>query len=291
MQSKDINSQYRKCIQSTKFCKMTQKILNAHYGIQLPKPTVQDLKERGLASDEHAAALPPPTAEELLGTYCIARSVLAASSGVPDYQRAARVVIKDYADGKLLFCHSPPKLEDLTASNSDPMDEIGFHKETLLTCLSRTSKLREKINPLFEQNQDGGDEDDFDTSPVGENSDNNNEQNDVLDALDELDIQDDLDLLDVVGGFAETTSAEHKAPAGKRGKAHKSIQKHGKKGRKGRNKDPYGCHSTPDEEILGSGSGGTGLVVKAGKYGKRGYTRPTSYAGARSETTRPNPVR
>eukprot|EP00521_Asterionellopsis_glacialis_P007496 CAMPEP_0195282226 /NCGR_PEP_ID=MMETSP0707-20130614/1195_1 /TAXON_ID=33640 /ORGANISM="Asterionellopsis glacialis, Strain CCMP134" /LENGTH=753 /DNA_ID=CAMNT_0040341179 /DNA_START=104 /DNA_END=2362 /DNA_ORIENTATION=- len=274
--------------------RIPREILNAHYGIQLPKPTVQDLKERGLAGHDGAAALPPPTAEELLGTYCIARSLLAASSGVPDYQRAARIVIKDYADGKLLFCHSPPNIKDLTTSARDPMDEMGFHKETLLTCLSRTDKLREKINPLLEQKQDGGDDDGGDALSIGDNNgdfkdNDNNEQSDVLDALDDLDIQDDLDLLDVVGGFAETTSAEHKAPAGKRGKAHKSIQKHGKKGRKGRNKDPYGCHSTPDEEILGAGSGGTGLVVKAGKYGKRGYTRPTSYAGARSATTT-NPV-
>jgi len=240
-----------------------------------------------------AAALPPPTAEELLGTYCIARSLLAASSGVPDYQRAARMVIKDYADGKLLFCHSPPNIKDLTASARDPIDEMEFHKETLLTSLSRTNKLRERINPLLEQKQDGGDDDGGEMLSAGDNDDDfknndNNEHSHVLDALDDLDI--DFDLLDVVGGFAETTSAEHKAPAGKRGKAHKSIQKHGKKGRKGRNKDPYGCHSTPDEEMLGAESGGTGLVVKAGKYGKRGYTRPTSYAGARSATTA-NPVR
>jgi len=52
--------------------------------------------------------IPPPTAEEFLTTYCIARSMLAASSGVPDFQRASRIVIKEYAAGKLLYCHAPP---------------------------------------------------------------------------------------------------------------------------------------------------------------------------------------
>ena len=35
-------------------------------------------------------------------------------SRVPDYQHASRVVVKDYSEGKLLYCHSPPPIEDNT---------------------------------------------------------------------------------------------------------------------------------------------------------------------------------
>ena len=48
-------------------------VLNAQYGIVLPEPSGHELREKGL----HGKPLPPPTAEELLGTYCIARSIIA----------------------------------------------------------------------------------------------------------------------------------------------------------------------------------------------------------------------
>jgi hypothetical protein len=54
-----------------------------------------------------------------------------------------------------------------------------------------------------------------------------------------------------------------------------------RKGNKIRNKDPYGCHTSPDEMLNGS-TVATGAVVMAGKYGKKGYTRPTSYAGPKT---------
>jgi len=65
----------------------------------------------------------------------------------------------------------------------------------------------------------------------------------------------------------------------KKGKTPK--QKWGKKDRKNRNKDPYGCHSTPDVSLYGDGNNNGGVVVNAGKYSKKGYTRPTSYPVAR----------
>ncbi len=69
--------------------RIPREIINAHYGIHVPTPTHHDMRERGLTE------LPPPTAEELLNTFCVARSFLAAVSGVPDYQRGAKPIIKD----------------------------------------------------------------------------------------------------------------------------------------------------------------------------------------------------
>lgn len=255
-------------------CKrIPREVLNAHYGIKLPVPSMQDLRERGLAVHEPLASsggsvgtiigarLPPPTAEELLGTYCVARSMLAASSGVPDYQRASRIVIKDYTEGKLIYCHAPPNRQ----GNND-----NYQRETIVTMLKNISKLKEKLGIELEAIQEKEDQ---------EGMPNNADYD--LDEFDGLDIADDLDILDVVGGLAAEEEELNKSVGGKRGKAHKSINKHGKKGRKQRNKDPYGCHSEPDPELLASGNGG--IFANAGKYG-HSYTRP-DYAGTRGVKT------
>jgi large subunit GTPase 1 len=225
-------------------CKrIPREILNAQYGFKLPY------------SKEHLDpnTVPTPTAEELLTTYCIARSMIAASSGIPDYQMAARLVVKDYAAGKLLFCHAPP-----TANAA------SFQRETILLALSRTKKLREKFETVIEEEQHRQEQ-----NPEDNSADEDNESEDDLDLL---------EFMDGVGG-----GVQEKANGGKRGHAHKTMHKHGKKGRKLRNKDPYGCHSTPDD-TLGGNTVSNGAVVKAGKYSRAGYTRPTSYAGARGVT-------
>ncbi|KAI9727766.1 MAG: hypothetical protein M1834_008005 [Cirrosporium novae-zelandiae] len=62
-----------------------------------------------------------PTAEELLIAYAKARGFSTSGLGQPDASRAARYILKDYVNGKLLFCHSPP---------SDPaMDEREFNRD------------------------------------------------------------------------------------------------------------------------------------------------------------------
>lgn len=220
--------------------RIPREILNAQYGIQIPVKT----------NPLHPDDIPTPTAEELLETYCIARSMLAAASGVPDFQRAARLVIKDYADGKLLYCHAPP--------TADPEQ---FHRETIVTALTRTKKLREKFGSVLvqqeRQSQDA-------STPVGREL-NIDEQ------------EEDIDILDALEGM---NSVDDSAKGGKRGKKHKSMKKWGKKGRKDRNKDPYGCHADADDALTGPRSG-NGVIVNAGKYGRKGYTRPTGYGGAK----------
>lgn len=48
------------------------------------------------------------TAEDLLVAYAIARGFMRSGQGNPDEARAARYILKDYVNGKLLFCHPPP---------------------------------------------------------------------------------------------------------------------------------------------------------------------------------------
>jgi large subunit GTPase 1 len=224
-------------------------ILEAHFGVKLPRPTVLDVAQQG-----GSVILKPPTAEELLGTYCIARSLLAPSSGVPDYYRASRVVLKDYVSGNLLYCHCPSPV----AQEEKTIWEAKFHKETLVTTFRRQVKLRQKMGIV--ENTDGN-------FVMKEKALAKIEEREVDSLGQELEMLDILDMSEQPNG-------------GNRGKAHKSIQKWGKKGRKHRNKDPYGCHSEPDETILSKGSG-SGLIVNAGKYGHNSYTR-MNYRGAKS---------
>jgi large subunit GTPase 1 len=215
-------------------CKRIPRIvLNAHYGIEIPLPTADAmLKAR-------KGELPPPTAEEFLTTFCVARSLFAASSGIPDHAQASKVVIRDYANGRLLYNHAPPTVDDIRA----------FQKDTLATTLRNTKKLRDTLLP------------------------------------DDDNVEDD-DMLQTLMGTSHLPSSKPANDVATRKK------KWGKKCRKFSNRDPYGCHSTPDETLGGEGEGASGKVkglsVKAGKYGKKGFTRANGYGGSRSATVAPD---
>jgi len=221
--------------------RIPREILEAYYGLELPRPSALD------ATHGTTIPLSRPTAEEFLRTYCIARSLLASSSGIPDYHRAARVVLSDYVNGKLLFCHAPPTQGDI-----DQFEAI-FQRETISTVLCKTKKIREKLAPVSNVESKSGNLENC------------------------MDLEEDISILELIDASAENG---RKATKGKRGKKHKSVQKWGKKGRKNRSKDPYGCHTEPDEQLLES-SRITGLSVKAGKYSSTSYTRP-DYKGAKS---------
>ncbi|GMG03167.1 unnamed protein product [Aspergillus oryzae] len=65
-----------------------------------------------------------PTGSELLRAYARARGFSTQGLGQPDESRAARYVLKDYVNGKLLFCHPPPVPEGQT-----PIDPNEFNVE------------------------------------------------------------------------------------------------------------------------------------------------------------------
>ena len=62
-----------------------------------------------------------PTANEILTAYAIARGFATTGQGQPDESRAARYVLKDYVNGKLLFCHPPP--------SESPINPHEFNRE------------------------------------------------------------------------------------------------------------------------------------------------------------------
>ncbi|XP_035190728.1 large subunit GTPase 1 homolog [Oxyura jamaicensis] len=73
-------------------------ILEATYGISIIRPREDEDPDR------------KPTAEELLTAYGHMRGFMTAH-GQPDQPRSARYMLKDYVNGKLLYCHPPPGID------------------------------------------------------------------------------------------------------------------------------------------------------------------------------------
>ncbi|XP_046743940.1 large subunit GTPase 1 homolog [Diprion similis] len=72
-------------------------IIEDLYGFMLPPPLEGEDPTR------------PPTAEELLNAYGYNRGFM-TQNGQPDNARSARYVLKDYVNGRLLYCVAPPNL-------------------------------------------------------------------------------------------------------------------------------------------------------------------------------------
>ncbi|KAI1332126.1 hypothetical protein F5Y16DRAFT_214296 [Xylariaceae sp. FL0255] len=80
--------------------RIPQPFLEAIYGIHIK---TRPLEEGGTGI---------PTASELLSAYAKARGYKTQGVGQPDESRAARVVLKDYVNGKLLYVEPPPNWGD-----------------------------------------------------------------------------------------------------------------------------------------------------------------------------------
>ncbi|KAJ2905832.1 uncharacterized protein MKZ38_004080 [Zalerion maritima] len=81
--------------------------LEAVYGIKI---TTRPLEEGGSGV---------PAAHELLDAYARARGFYTTGHGTSDESRAARLVLKDYVSGKLLYCEPPPGEEDPSDFNRE----------------------------------------------------------------------------------------------------------------------------------------------------------------------------
>ncbi|XP_025953327.2 large subunit GTPase 1 homolog isoform X1 [Dromaius novaehollandiae] len=98
-------------------------ILEATYGINIIRPREDEDPDR------------KPTAEELLTAHGCMRGFMTAH-GQPDQPRSARYVLKDYVNGKLLYCHPPPGV--------DPND---FQHQQERCPESVTVQASEKVKP------------------------------------------------------------------------------------------------------------------------------------------------
>ncbi|OAA72485.1 ribosome biogenesis GTPase Lsg1 [Cordyceps fumosorosea ARSEF 2679] len=92
--------------------RIPHRFLEAVYGITIK---IRPIEEGGTGV---------PTGEELLRAYASARGLKTSGLGQPDQSRAARYVLKDYVNGKLLFVSPPPGIDDATAFNRELYDEL-----------------------------------------------------------------------------------------------------------------------------------------------------------------------
>ncbi|GJJ76269.1 large subunit GTPase 1 [Entomortierella parvispora] len=81
--------------------RIPKEVLEAIYGIKIAV----------LSEEEGGTGM--PTAEEFLIAYAVARGFTKAGQGNPDESRAARYILKDYVNGKLLYCAPPPSEDSL----------------------------------------------------------------------------------------------------------------------------------------------------------------------------------
>jgi len=91
--------------------RIPQPFLEALYGMKI---VTRPLEEGGTGI---------PTAEEMLTAYAKARGFTRTGQGQPDESRAARYILKDYVNGKLLFCQPPPLDIDPLEFNRELYDE------------------------------------------------------------------------------------------------------------------------------------------------------------------------
>ncbi|KAH9285227.1 Large subunit GTPase 1 -like protein [Echinococcus granulosus] len=75
-----------------------REVLTALYGISIRPPKEFEDPNR------------PPTPHELLAAYACIRGFMSAK-GNPHYDRAARIILKDYVKGRLRYCHPPPGID------------------------------------------------------------------------------------------------------------------------------------------------------------------------------------
>nr|XP_043633229.1 GTPase LSG1-2 [Erigeron canadensis] len=97
--------------------RVPRNVIEGVYNIKLPKPKPYEPQNR------------PPSASELLRSYCASRGYV-ASSGLPDETKAARFILKDYIDGKLPHYEMPPGTSDVEANLRDALSDDSESDES-----------------------------------------------------------------------------------------------------------------------------------------------------------------
>nr|CAH8825349.1 unnamed protein product [Trichobilharzia regenti] len=88
-------------------------VLEIMYGINLPKCQDSQLENKS------SRTLTP---HELLAAHAFMHGFMTAK-GNPNYDRSARLILKDYVKGKLLYCYPPPNVTDPVAFQSLGRDD------------------------------------------------------------------------------------------------------------------------------------------------------------------------
>lgn len=113
------------------------------YGIMIPPPPEGEDSNR------------PPTAEEILNAYGYNRGFM-TQNGQPDNPRSARYLLKDFVNGRLLYCVAPPTLEQENFHTFPPRRRIISENKHLPPRTVRVNKgnkfTSEDLDKAFFQN-------------------------------------------------------------------------------------------------------------------------------------------
>ena len=63
--------------------------------------------------------------------------------GMPDVQRGARYILKDYVNGKLLYCYPPPGIEGATFQDHE------YEQSKEVKYFEKTRKIKLQVNYLY----------------------------------------------------------------------------------------------------------------------------------------------
>lgn len=121
-------------------------ILEDTYGILITKPIEGEDENR------------PPHSEELLLAYGFNRGYMTAN-GQPDQSRSARRILKDFVNGKLLYCYAPPKVDQNEFHKFPERNHKKLAIENLPPRQQRAIKIAKKatskeIDDIFFQSND-----------------------------------------------------------------------------------------------------------------------------------------
>ncbi|KAF9447793.1 P-loop containing nucleoside triphosphate hydrolase protein [Macrolepiota fuliginosa MF-IS2] len=94
--------------------RIPKEVLEAIYGLSIKVRSIEDGGDGKI------------TGQDFLIAYAIARGYMRSSQGNPDEARAARYILKDYVNAKLLFCHPPPSIEE--NSFNEKTRQIAFER-------------------------------------------------------------------------------------------------------------------------------------------------------------------
>ncbi|XP_076231855.1 nucleostemin 3 [Calliopsis andreniformis] len=118
-------------------------IIEDLYGVMLPVPLEGEDPDR------------PPTAEEILNAYGYNRGFM-TQNGQPDNPRSARYLLKDFVNGKLLYCVAPPTIEQTKFHIFPPRRRIfsaNKHLPPRTVRVNKGSKTNpEDLDKVFFQN-------------------------------------------------------------------------------------------------------------------------------------------
>lgn len=79
--------------------RIPRKVIEVTYGLNIPSPREGEDPDR------------PPTSAEILNAHALLRGFM-TSHGQPDNARSARIILKDYVNGKLLCSRAPPGVDE-----------------------------------------------------------------------------------------------------------------------------------------------------------------------------------